>query len=77
MNWQAWIPRIIGVAAGWGATKLGEASGVVVDPASLTALGLAVYALFHRGTSAAVNPGDAVSTPVIEKDKEVKAQGSI
>lgn len=59
-----WLPRILGVLAGTLATKIGEATGQVVDPGTLVGLGLASYAFIHRMTSKVVNPSDAATKPL-------------
>jgi hypothetical protein len=54
-------PRLVGVLAGYAATKVSEQTGVAVDPASLIAIGTVVYSGAHRLISAFVNKGDAAT----------------
>lgn len=69
-------PRLLGAAAAWGAAKVSESSGVAVDPASLTAIGLAAYSLVHKAVSSKTNPGDAASRRVTEAVKDAAATGT-
>jgi hypothetical protein len=69
-------PRLLGVLAGWGATKISESTGVVIDPASLIAVGTLVYSSVHRATSAVVNKGDAATGRVAAAENTASAFGS-
>lgn len=69
MDFATWVPRIIAVIAGWGATKLTEMTGIVVDPVTLNAIGLAIYAIVHRLIDKKVNPVDAASSVLVSDGK--------
>ena len=62
-------PRLIGILAGYASTKLAESTGAAVDPASLIAIGTAVYAGVHKAVSSKVNPGDAANGRVANAEK--------
>ena len=64
-----WPPRVLGGGAGWGATKIAEKTGIVVDPATLVAVGLFAYSAVHRWLSAHLNPGDTAKRELIAPDK--------
>lgn len=74
---QVYLPRILGVAAAFGAGKLAEKTGIVVDPASVTAAALAAYALAHRVASAKLNPGDAASRRMAVADRYAVETGTV
>jgi hypothetical protein len=69
-------PRLLGVFAGWGAAKISENTGTVVDPASLIAIGTFAYSAVHRATSAVVNKGDAATGRVAAAENTASAFGS-
>jgi hypothetical protein len=69
-------PRLVGVLAGYGATKLSEQTGVAVDPASLIAIGTVVYSGSHRLLSAIFNKGDAATGRVAAAENKASEQGS-
>jgi hypothetical protein len=69
-------PRVLGVLAGWGATRISEATGIAVDPASLIAIGTFVYSGVHRATSAVVNKGDAATGRVAAAENTASTFGS-
>jgi hypothetical protein len=81
MDWSAliaaYLPRILGVAAAMVTTKLGEKTGVIVDPSSLVVAGLAAYAGVHRAASTKLNPGDAAKSRMIDADKVAVATGTV
>lgn len=81
MNWLkniliTYAPRLLGAAAGMAAAKIAETTGVVVDPATLVGVALAVYAGVHKAASAKVNPGDAASGRVAEAVKVAADNGA-
>jgi hypothetical protein len=73
--WKTFGPRALGIIAGFAATKLGEVTGTVVDPATLIGLGMAAYAIAHRAASSKINPGDAATGRVAEGEKRADAAG--
>lgn len=70
------LPRALGIGAAFVTTKLGEKTGIVVDPASLQLAGLTAYAAVHRIVSAKMNPGDAAKPKMIVADKDAIATGT-
>lgn len=72
----AYLPRLLGIGATFVTTKLGEKTGIVVDPASLIVAGLGAYATIHRIASSKFNPGDGANTRMVVADKEAIATGS-
>lgn len=68
-NVPTWLPRVLGVLAGWGASKLTESTGVTVDPSALTAIGLGAYAIVHRYASSKINPADAAKRELVAPGK--------
>lgn len=81
MNWfknmlVTYAPRLLGAGAGMAAAKIAETTGIVVDPATLVGVALAVYAAVHKAASAKVNPGDAASGRVAEAVKVAADAGS-
>jgi hypothetical protein len=73
---SAIVPRALGIAAAWLTQKAAEKTGVIVDPASLTAAGLVAYAAIHRAVSSKLNPGDAASRRMVNADKNAVASGT-
>jgi hypothetical protein len=69
-------PRAAAAGAAIAADKIARSTGVVVDPATLTGLALAVYAAVHKGISAKVNPGDAANGRVASAEKVAADNGS-
>lgn len=69
-------PRLVGVLAGYGATRISEQTGVAVDPASLIAIGTVVYSGAHRLISAFVNKGDAATGRVAAAENTASERGS-
>lgn len=80
MNWSAliaaYLPRLLGVGAAWATTRLGEKTGIVVDPGSLVIAGVSAYAAVHRIVSSKINPGDAAKTRMVTADKDAIATGT-
>lgn len=73
--WKTFGPRALGIVAGFLAAKIGEITGTVVDPATLTGLGIAVYSAVHRISSSKINPGDAATGRVAEGEKRADTTG--
>lgn len=70
-------PRLVGVLAGYGATRISEATGVAVDPAALIAIGTVVYSGAHRAVSAVFNKGDAATGRVAAAENTASHYGAI
>lgn len=66
---KIWGPRVLGALAGGVAAKIGEKTGTVVDPATITGLGLIVYSAVHKATSSKFNPGDAAEGRISTAEK--------
>lgn len=71
------LPRALGVLAGWGTAALAEKTGIVVDPASVVAVGLTGYAAVHRIASSHFNPGDAATRRVSDAVKTAADTGTV
>jgi hypothetical protein len=69
-------PRLIGVLAGYGATRISEQTGVAVDPAALIAIGTVVYSGAHRVVSSIVNKGDAATGRVAHAENTAADTGT-
>lgn len=67
-----WGPRLFGVIASFVVGKAAE-RGLTLDPAEVTTLAIATYALMHRLVSKKVNPGDAAKAAVVVEEKAVVA----
>jgi hypothetical protein len=81
MNWfsgllKTFLPRALGVAAGYATTKIAEKTGVIVDPASLATAAVAAYAVVHRTVSSKVNPGDSATNRMVTAEKDAIARGT-
>lgn len=63
------LPRLAGILAGYLVTLAAKYLGLTLDPAEVTTLVLATYALVHRAISQHTNPGDATKSVLIAKDK--------
>lgn len=68
MNFAAWFPRIAAIVTSFVVAKAAS-MGVTLDPETLTALMLLLYAGTHRLISKSVNPGDAVKTVIVDQEK--------
>lgn len=68
-NVPTWLPRGLGIAAGWAAAKVTEKTGVSVDPSTLVGVALFVYAGVHRFVSSKVNPSDAAKRELVAPGK--------
>lgn len=67
-NVPTWLPRVLGVVAGFIATKAAE-KGLTVDQATLVAIGTGAYALVHRFVSSHMNPSDAAKRELVAPAK--------
>jgi hypothetical protein len=73
---KTYLPRLLGIGAGWATTKIAEKTGLIVDPASLNAAALAAYATVHRVVSSKVNPGDAATKELATAEKDAARTGT-